>query len=333
MKETGHSFREANDSNEHVSGAPKPLTAKSACDLAATKLKLTPNEAMVSKAQEYAAANLIGAAGAAAEGGIQGSAANKLQNAINKLRDQMNEGSEDNQQFFEADTQVSPCLENPNLEECGGKVSLSGNQAAINTGVNVDGGGRGIGTPTSLTADLPDDANAKRIDSNDLGDSDANDRIAAVNSPNARNNKLESSLRGVGLRQEHSMAAVAAAEVAALLQELVAVAAEIRRQVLVVVMATEELNEKEVRIATSDLVVETMLLEITLETTEVIHSEVLYQKAVEQITLEGHRQLLEVKMIKYSKLSRKLTMKLNAKEDFMNTRYDKNYLNLYLFSD
>ena len=129
------------------------------------------------------------------------------------------------------------------------------------------------------------------------------------------------------------MAAVAAAEVAALLQELVAVAAEIRRQVLVVVMATEELNEKEVRIATSDLVVETMLLEITLETTEAIHSEVLYQKAVEQITLEGHRQLLEVKMIKYSKLSLKLTMKLNAKEDFMNTRYDKNYLNLYLFSD
>ena len=200
MKYSGESFRtdENNNPIEVTASSPKPLTAKSACDLAATKLKLTPNEAMVSKAQEYAAANLIGAAGAFAEGGIQDSAANKLQNAINKLRDQMNEGSEDNQQFFEADTQVSPCLENPNLEECGGKVSLSGNQAAINTGVNVDGGGRGIGTPTSLTADLPDEANAKRIDSNDLGDSDANDRIAAVNSPNARNNKLESSLRGVG---------------------------------------------------------------------------------------------------------------------------------------
>ena len=256
----------------NLKGAGKDK-AINACDNMANKINIAPNAEMAEKAQAYALSKGIESATAAGEWALQSGAADRLGNAINRLKDQMNGTADENEGFIQGDLQANPCIQNPNLEQCGGKVSLGRSQGAINTGVNIDGGDRGIGTPTSLTADLPGDATAKKIDNNELGNPNAEDRIAAVNSPRARNNGLESSLPGQGQRQELLVAAAVAAVAAVALQELEAVAAEIKRPVLVVEMVTNELIVSEVKVTALDLAVEMKVLGTTVATTEEIHLE------------------------------------------------------------
>ena len=200
MKNSGKDFGMGADVD---TSSPRPLSARTACDLAAKRLKLTPNEAMVSKAQDYMAANLIGAAGAFGEGAIQDSAADRLQNAINKIRDQLNGAKSKNEQFFQADTQVSPCLENPNLEECGGKVELQRSQSALNADVSVDGGGRGISSPTDLNAGLPTDSQAKRSRNSAIG-SNGKKRISGVARTRSRDNSLTNAKAGANAKSNRA---------------------------------------------------------------------------------------------------------------------------------